>query len=436
VLILWAATHVSFTGPSEVEPELGISNQQLATIGEPKGAPGSVIDYGRIDSRLQRLIGENAMVGMTVGIVEGGHIRFLKGYGETIAGSGDPVRIDTVFRWASVSKGVAGDMIGLLAAEGKVGLYDPVSKYQTTLRLPGGNEHKATVSDLMSHRLGLFGHANDSKLEDGFDPRLLRQNLATLNAICSPGQCHSYQNVAYDASSEIVEKVTGKPYAEAVRERLFGPLGMTSATMTREGLVSSASWARPHVGGKTSRPVEVTDSYYRVAAAGGVNSTIKDLAIWLQAQMGLEPSILSEKALELVRSPRASTPGEMRRMRKFRERINSAAYGMGWRIYDYAGHRVIGHHGGVRGYRALIMYDPERKAGVVAMWNGSSGKPWGLELEVMDMLYGLPQRDWLELDSRPVAAPAALEPTEDVASNSTSEVNGNTADANRNASSR
>jgi beta-lactamase class C len=419
--IAWAATHISVSRPDDTDAAVGISNQQLATIEERQRAPGSVIDYARIDQRLQRLIGEKAMVGLAVGIVEDGQIRFLKGYGETIAGSGDPIRTDTVFRWASVSKGVAGDMIAVLAAEGKVGLYDPISKYNTTLRLPGGNEHKATVSDLMSHRLGLFGHANDSKLEDGIDPRLLRQHLGTVNAICPPGQCHAYQNVAYDAASEIVEKITGKPYADAVRERLFGPLGMNSASMTRDGLVTAQSWARPHTGGKTSKPVEVTEPYYRVAAAGGVNSSIKDLAIWLQAQMGLEPSVLSEKALEMVRAPRASTPGELRRMRKFRERINTAAYGMGWRIYDYAGNRVIGHHGGVRGYRALIMYDPARKTGVVAMWNGSSGQPWGLELEVMDMLYGLPQRDWLELDTKPAAAPAAPEPEVEPVGNNSAE---------------
>jgi beta-lactamase class C len=316
-------------------------------------------------------------------------------------------------------------MIAVLADEGKIGLYDPLSKYATNLRLPGGMEHRATVSDLMSHRLGLFGHAYDSKLEDGVDPRLLRQQLATVNLICAPSQCHAYQNVAYDAAAEIVEKVTGKPYAEAVRERLFGPLGMTSASMTREALVTAPSWARPHVGGKTSKPVEVTEPYYRVPAAGGVNSSVKDLAIWLQAQMGVQPGVLSEKALELVRAPRASTPGELRRMRKFRERINTAAYGMGWRIYDYAGHRVIGHHGGVRGYRALIMYDPERKTGVVALWNGSSGQPWGLELEVMDMLYRLPFRDWLELDSKPAAPAAAPEPANPV-SNNTADSQGTT----------
>ncbi len=180
--------------------------------------------------------------------------------------------------------------------------------------------------------------------------------------------------------------------------------------MSRQGLVGAKSWARPHRGGKTSKPVEVTEPYYRVPAAGGVNSSIKDLAVWMQAQMGLEPEVLSPRVLAAVQSPRASTPGELGRMRKFRERIRTASYGLGWRIYDYAGHRVVGHRGGVRGYRSLIMFDPERKAGVVALWNSSTSQPGGLEFEVMDMLYGLEARDWLGLDTRPT--PAQPQPEE------------------------
>ena len=340
------------------------------------------------------------MVGLAVGIVENGEIRFLKGYGVTTAGSDDKVGTDTVFRWASLSKGVAGDMVALLAAQNQLSLYEPVGKYAASLRLPGGNEQKATISDLLSHRLGLFAHANDSKLEDNFDPKYLRSTLSSLNAICSPGQCHAYQNVAYDAAAEVVEKVTGHPYADVVRERLFLPLGMSSATMTREGLMSAASWARPHSGGRNSKPLDVAEAYYRVPAAGGVNSSIKDLAAWMQAQMGVDPQILSAQVIEAVQTPRAATPGELRRLRKYRERIGSASYGLGWRIYDYAGHRVVGHHGGVRGYRSLILFDPVRRSGVVALWNNSrTSQPNGLEFEVMDMIYRLPPRDWLQLDT-------------------------------------
>jgi beta-lactamase class C len=411
LFLYWAATHVRVAAPAP-EPALGISSEQLANIADRQARPGSVVDYRRLDQRLQALMRGERMVGLAVGIVENGEIRFLKGYGETVAGSGEAVTTDTVFRWASLSKGVAGDMVALLADQGKLSLYEPVSRYSASLRLPGGNEHKATVSDLLSHRLGLFGHANDSKLEDGGDPRFLRASLAQLNSICAPGSCWAYQNVAYDAATEVVEKVTGRPYADAVRERLFGPLGMASATMSREGLVGARRWARPHVGGKNSKPVEVSEAYYRVPAAGGVNSTIKDLAIWMQAQMGVEPRVLSPRVLEAVQTSLASTPAELRRMRKFRERIRTAAYGLGWRIYDYAGHRVVAHRGGVKGYRSLIMFDPALKSGVVALWNGSSGQPWGLEFEVMDMLYRLEPRDWLALETKP-GAPPPVEPGEE-----------------------
>lgn len=420
VALLWAATGLgtapepaSEPPPSPEEKARQVRSARLgafeASVGEVKSSKRSRIDYARLDERLQRLAAQPAMVGLAVGIVEDGEIRFLKGYGETVAGTGEAVTTDTVFRWASLSKGVAGDMVALLASENKLSLYDPVRRYSASLRLPGGAEERATVADLLSHQLGIFGHAQDSKLESGLDARYLRGELATLSLICAPGQCHAYQNVAYDAASEIVERVTGAPYRDAVREHLFLPLGMTSATMTRDGLLGAASWARPHVGGKNSRPVEVTDSYYRVPAAGGVNSSIKDLALWLRAQMGAEPSVLPSDLLATVQSPRANTPGENARRRKFRERIGHASYGLGWRIYDYAGHKVVGHRGGVRGYRSLIMFDPDRRTGVVALWNSATARPGGLEFEVMDMLYGLPPRDWLEVDG---LSPPPPEPVE------------------------
>ena len=399
--VLWASTRsAQAPGADPERPEVGISNQQIARIEERQQAADSVIDYQRIDRRLQALIAEESMVGLAVGIVENGQIRFLKGYGVTAAGTDDPVGVQTLFRWASVSKGVAGDMVSKLADEGKLSVYEPIAKYSPWMRLPGGIEQRATVADVLSHSLGLAGHAYDNKLEEGADPRFLRGQLSTLNLICPPGQCHAYQNVAYDGASDVVEKITGMPYPQAVAERIFGPLGMTSANMSRQGLVTAASWARPHAGGKHSKPVEVTEPYYRVPSAGGVNSTIKDLAIWMQAQMGLAPDVLSPRALEAVQSPRVSTPGELGRMRKFRERLSSASYGMGWRIYNYAGHKVVGHRGGVRGYRSLVMFDPALKSGVVALWNSSTNQPGGLEFEVMDMLYRLEPRDWLGVDGR------------------------------------
>ncbi|HEX6219429.1 MAG TPA: serine hydrolase domain-containing protein [Sphingomicrobium sp.] len=355
------------------------------------------IDYRALDARLRRLMNQHSMVGMAVGVVENGRITFLSGYGETVAGSGEPVTENTVFRWASVSKGVASTMVAKLAEQGKVDFNAPLVNYSTSLHLPSRAEYRATVGDMLSHRLGLYRNAYDNKLEEGQSTGFLRQTLGQLNLICPPGTCWSYQNVAYDASAEVVEQITGKGYEQAVRDSLFRPIGMTSASISREGLVGAKAWARPHNAGR--RPQEVTDAYYRVPAAGGVNSNIKDMALWMIAQMGEMPDVLSPRVLDTIHAPIVQTPSERRRMRKFLERVGDPHYGYGWRSYDYAGHRIVGHHGGVNGYRSLILFDPNKKSGVVALWNSNTSQPWGLEFEVMDMIYRLPFRDWLELDS-------------------------------------
>jgi beta-lactamase class C len=371
------------------------------------------VDYRRLDSRLQRLMERPTMVGLAVGVVENGRITFLKGYGETLAGSGDPVTPETVFRWASLSKGLAATMVVQLAETGKVGLDDPVARYGTTLRLPDQAEQRATVGHLLSHRLGIYRNAYDNKLEEGQDPRALRLEHGDLSLICQPGTCWSYGNIAYDAASEIVQGKTGLPFDEAARQQLFEPLGMGSASVSRLGIMSARSWARPHNAGR--REVELNEVYYRVPASGGVNSNIKDLSLWMLAQMGQVPSVVSPRAIEKMHAPLVETPRQRARLRKFLERLGTAWYGYGWRSYDYAGHRLVGHRGGVNGYRALILFDPLKKSGVVALWNSNTNQPGGLEFEVMDMIHGLEFRDWLEVDSR--GAPAASGADEETSDN-------------------
>ena len=370
--------------------------------------PPRAVDYARIDQRMRRIMADPQMVGLAIGIVEDGQITFLRGYGETLRGTGDPVTADTVFRWASVSKGVASTLVTGLAADGKLSLTDPANKYASSLRLANGTEAQATIADILSHRLGLHGNAQDPPLEDGVDARQLRSELAAIPPICPVGTCHAYQNVAYDAASEIVEKVTGKPYGDVADTRLFKPLGMTSATVGLPGLITAASWARPHDGSGRPQPRGIRDAYYRVPAAGGVNSPIRDLARWLQAQMGEAPRALPAATLATLHAPRVATPRETSRQRKFRERISASFYGLGWRQYDYAGRRIVGHHGGISGYRASIFFDPQKRSGIVALWNSGSGQPWGFEYEVMDMIQGLPPRDWLALDTPAKAVPYDL----------------------------
>jgi len=368
------------------------------------------IDYRLLDARLKALMAKPAMVGLAVGVVENGRITFLQGYGETLAGSGDRVTPDTVFRWASTSKGVAATMVTKLAEQGKIDLNAPVVNYAPDLKLPAGNEYKASVGDLLSHRLGLYRNAYDNKLEEGQDPSFLRASLAQLSPTCSPGTCWSYQNVAYDASSEMVSRITHLSYEQAVKRYLFNPIGMSSGSVSMAGLQSNASWAKPHSAGR--RPEPIVDTYYKVPGAAGINSNIKDMALWMEAQMGEMPDVLDAHVLDTIHAPYVVTPTERGRLRKFLERIGTAWYGYGWRSYDYAGHRIVGHRGGIKGYRSFILFDPEKKSGVVALWNSDTWQPGGLEFEVMDMVYHLPFRDWLELNKNPTQSIASADAAE------------------------
>ena len=88
----------------------------------------------------------------------------------------------------------------------------------------------------------------------------------------------------------MVSRVTGMPYEQAVKRYLFNPIGMTSGSVSMAGLESNRSWARPHSVGP--RPLPIVDTYYKVPGAGGVNSNIKDMALWMLAQMGEMPDVL------------------------------------------------------------------------------------------------------------------------------------------------
>jgi len=413
VLLMGASVLAMRPHEAKEKPEANIAAAHLK-LASLSTASRRDVNYAQLDQRVKELMRKPAMVGMAVGVVENGRITFLQGYGETLAGSGEPVTPDTVFRWASVSKGVAATMVAKLAEQGKIDLNAPVVNYAPDLKLPAGNEYKASVGDLLSHRLGLYRNAYDNKLEEGQDPSLLRASLSQLNAICPPRTCWSYQNVAYDASSEMVARATGMNYEQSVKRYLFNPIGMTSGSVSMEGLQSNRSWAKPHSVGK--RPLPIVDTYYKVPAAGGVNSNIKDMALWMVAQMGEMPDVVDEKLLDTVHAPLVVTPGERGRLRKFLERLGTAWYGYGWRSYEYAGHRIVGHRGGINGYRSLILFDPAKKSGVVALWNSNTSQPGGVEFEVMDMIYRLPFRDWLELNSRP--------DTSSIAANDAEESNG------------
>jgi beta-lactamase class C len=349
------------------------------------------IDYRTLDQQLAELAARPEMAGLAVAIVEAGELRFVRTYGVVDKSTGAPVTPETVFRWASVSKTVTGMLAATLASEGAVDLDAPINSWQTSLRLPGGAESYVTLAQLLSHRTGLTKNAYDEKLEDGESPGQVRAELVAAPLQCEPGTCHTYQNVAFDAASEILGQAVGRPFTDSVSERFFLPLGMTSAAYGMKGLTGAKDWAQPH-NMEQVRPLK--EAYWRVPAAAGVESNIIDFAKWMQAAMGERPDVLPASVLKIAQMPRVETA---RLYGGALKQANSdARYGLGWRSFNYAGHRLAGHSGAVDGFRTTLIFDPETRTGVAAMWNSNWGAPFRIPFAVFDSYDKRVDSRWLD----------------------------------------
>jgi beta-lactamase class C len=382
-------------------PSRPVAPDQVAQLPAPRVlAPAPGFDVARFEAMAQAMVANGRVPGMAMAIVQDGRILTARGYGTTDVDTGEGVDAHTVFRLASLSKAFAGTVTGLLVSEGSLRWDSHVADYMPELRFsqPGAAQ-QLTVAEVLSHRVGLTHNAYDGFVESGEDYRSLVQKLAYAPMTCAPGDCYAYQNVAFSLIGDVVFAATGRFFSETVSRRIFKPLGMDDASYGLEGIEASPRWAHPHVRGRRGW-VSLTapqPTYYRVAPAAGVNASISDMAQWIIAQTGHRPDVLPAPLLATLHSPVIDTPSETRGSSWRRARVEDAGYGIGWRVYDYAGHRVVFHGGAVQGYRASIALLPERDLGVVVLWNSTSGVPGGMVPTILDSALGL-SGDWLDVD--------------------------------------
>ena len=383
-------------------PAAPVAANQVAYLAPLAAKPVDTgFDTARFEAMAQTMVANGRVPGMAMAIVKNGRVISARGYGTTNVKTGEGVDAHTVFRLASLSKAFAGTVTGLLVSEGALRWDSHVADFMPGLQLSQpGAARELTVAEVLSHRVGLTHNAYDKMVEDGADYRSLVRKLADAPMTCAPGQCYAYQNVAFSLVGDVVFAATGQFFSEAVARRIFKPLGMDDASYGLEGIESSSRWARPHVRGRGGwvSLAAPQPTYYRVAPAAGVNASISDMAQWLIAQTGHRPDVLPAPLLATLQAPVVSTPSETRGSSWRRARISEAGYGIGWRIYDYAGHRVVFHGGAVQGYRAAIALLPERDLGVVILWNSTSGVPSGLMPTILDSALGLDDGHWLDLD--------------------------------------
>lgn len=312
--------------------------------------------------------------GLAVAVIADGKVKVLEAYGVKKVGGTDAINTDTAFRLASVSKTIAGTAAGVLVSDGLINWDTPVTSVLPNVEFSNpryGNQ--LTLRNIMSQSTGLPTHSGDNYIEEGFAFDDVVAKLKAVNFVCPPGKCYSYQNVTMSLLGSIVLKKTGKTYEQYVKEKLFAPLGMRSASVGLEGLLATKNYALPHeVNGRGQwYTKEITQNYYRLNPAAGGNASITDMARWVLAQMGNNPEVLSPLTLQAIHAKVTKNTAAQSHYGA-RDGVTDTHYGMGWRTFDYRGDKNFLHHGGyVFGSRSEMVFNPELQIGMVILSNSN-----------------------------------------------------------------
>lgn len=360
----------------------------IATDAAPVAA-----DFARWIDHLEQ---SGSVSGLAVAIVKDDRIVLERGIGHADASRKTAVTPTTVFRLASLSKAFATALTGMLVDDGMLSWDTRVSGVLPTFALADlDGSQKLTVRDILSHRVGLPHNTYDSLIEQDEPYPVLVSRLREVPMTCAVGDCYGYQNIAFSLIGDVTYAITGDFFSHLVEKRIFHPLGMNTATYGRDALESAGDWARPHRrSGKDWKPFLPKETYYHMPPAAGANGSVRDMAQWLIAQMGGRHDVLSADLLEDLQSPLVRTPRDGTSTPWRRGRLLDANYGLGWRIFDYAGEKMVFHAGAVQGYRAMIGFLPDQRFGVVMLWNCESPAPGGLMPMLFDRYLGLPSVDW------------------------------------------
>lgn len=352
----------------------------------------------QFDRDVERIFGAYRIPGAAVAIVQNGRVVYVKTLGVGSTKTRNPVNPHTVFRLASVSKTFAAVLAGQAAYAGEINLSAPLSRYLPGFRLKYDTANRLTVRNVLSHTSGLPHNANDNLLEAGVSYPALLTKTQRLGAACPIGRCFGYQNILYSTIGDVLSRQLKHSYADLLENRLFRPLGMQDASASRWSMLNNRNIATPHVkGGGGWVPKAITQPYYNVLPAAGVNASITDMGRYLAAVMGHRPDVIPPKVMQELTKPLIRSPKEGATSKWRQTRIKMPMYGMGWRVFQYNGnHKMIFHAGGLSGVRARLGFLPEKDIGLVMLWNANESRPEVLMPMLFDRLLDLPTVDYLD----------------------------------------
>ncbi len=322
---------------------------------------------------------QHKIVGASVAIVKCDSIIYSGGFGNKNVVLKDTVNAETIFRIGSVSKGFAGILTGIHVEEGLMSWEDKIIDHIPNFRLASKtNTNKITLSHVLSHTTGLPYHSFTNLIEDGLPLTTIASRFNEVLPLQEPGSVYNYQNAIFALSGEIIERVTGKPLKDVIKDKIFDPLHMDTASASYEALEQSDNVAQPHQRLRRGwRPLKINKKYFGAVAAGGVNASAIDMGKWMKFLLGNNPDVMMPSTMDQVFNPAIQVGGR----RQYYQRwpgYSKSFYGYGWRVHTFNDaitgepSKVIHHGGSVNNYRSEIAIYPNEDLGICVLFNSQN----------------------------------------------------------------
>jgi len=364
--------------------------------------PGSRLEG--FDAYMQKVVKDWNVPGIGVAVVTKDRVVFAKGYGYRDYGQKLPFTTKTVVPIASNTKLFTATAAGLLVEDGKLEWDRPVRQFVPGIQFYN-DELNATVSirDMLSHRTGITRHDTIWYKSD-FTRKELYERLKYLEPTQPMRQTFLYNNMMYAGAGYVIELLSGRRWEDFVRERLLGPLGMTSTVFSIEELQVQPEHGVPYTERRDSFELYRIPYYSEaegIGPAGSMNSNLEDMSRWVVAQLnegrlGGRP-VVPPAVIKATMAPALSLPNAALEARGWGELLN-AAYGTGRWTASYRGHLVSYHGGDINGFHSQVFVAPQEGVGVVVLVIGDHAAPLYnvVSFNAYERMLGLDQVPWSE----------------------------------------
>ncbi len=323
-------------------------------------ADGSLKQKGeRVEELLSAFVPASGP-GAAILVIQDGKKIYEKCHGDANIAEKIPITPETNFELASDSKQFTAMAIMMLKEEGKLEYSDHLSKFLPEFKDVG---REITIAHLLHHTAGLKDYFDvwDKHGKGEITARRVMELLAKQDKLrFAPGEKYEYSNSGYMVLAQVIEKVSGKRYAEFLREKIFAPLKMEDSEVFDETHPKIKHGAACYKHTREGWEKIKHDDWDNVYGDGSIRSTLNDLYKWDQA-------LYTEKLIKASTLETAFTSGKL-------NDGSDTGYGFGWEIDTYHRATVVSHSGEWLGYENFIYRIPEWNFTVIFLSNGSFAK--------------------------------------------------------------